>query len=135
MTTVDGALPETRRQMTAAARWRRATELTSAVFPLIIIAVLILMIGLVWGRSGGSTAAGELRNGLTIGAIYALIAVGYTMVYGIIELINFAHGDIFVLGGFYAIFIAEIHPFGFDINTLASSGGLGFIAALAILLP
>src|SRR6185369_3296667 len=37
-------------------------------------------------------------NGLTRGAVFALIALGYTMVYGIIELINFAHGDIFMLG-------------------------------------
>ena len=37
-------------------------------------------------------------NGLTRGSIFALIALGYTMVYGIIELINFAHGDIFMLG-------------------------------------
>src|ERR1700730_4614297 len=41
--------------------------------------------------------------GLTDGAIYALIAIGYTMVYGIIELINFAHGDVFTLGGFVAL--------------------------------
>ncbi len=39
-------------------------------------------------------------NALTIGAIYALIALGYTMVYGIIELINFAHGDVFMMGSF-----------------------------------
>jgi branched-chain amino acid transport system permease protein len=42
-------------------------------------------------------------NALSIGAIYALIALGYTMVYGIIELINFAHGDIFMLGAFLAV--------------------------------
>ncbi len=41
--------------------------------------------------------------GITDGAIYALIALGYTMVYGIIELINFAHGDVFTLGGFIAL--------------------------------
>jgi len=41
--------------------------------------------------------------GVTDGAIYALIALGYTMVYGIIELINFAHGDVFTLGGFIAL--------------------------------
>jgi branched-chain amino acid transport system permease protein len=41
--------------------------------------------------------------GITDGAIYALIALGYTMVYGIIELINFAHGDVFTLGGFVAL--------------------------------
>ncbi len=43
--------------------------------------------------------------GLTTGAIYALIALGYTMVYGIIELINFAHGDIFMMGSFVSIAI------------------------------
>ncbi len=42
-------------------------------------------------------------NALSIGAIYALIALGYTMVYGIIELINFAHGDIFMLGAFMSV--------------------------------
>ena len=41
--------------------------------------------------------------GLANGAIYALIALGYTMVYGIVELINFAHGDVFTLGGFLAL--------------------------------
>ena len=40
----------------------------------------------------------QLINGLTLGAIYAVIALGYTMVYGIIELINFAHGDVFMIG-------------------------------------
>ncbi len=45
----------------------------------------------------------ELIVGLTTGAIYALIALGYTMVYGIIELINFAHGDIFMIGSLIAI--------------------------------
>jgi len=42
-------------------------------------------------------------NALSIGAIYALIALGYTMVYGIIELINFAHGDIFMIGAFLSV--------------------------------
>ena len=40
----------------------------------------------------------QLINGLSLGSIYALIALGYTMVYGIIKLINFAHGDIYMLG-------------------------------------
>lgn len=44
-------------------------------------------------------------NGLTIGALFALIALGYTMVYGIVELINFAHGDLFMLGCFLALSI------------------------------
>src|SRR3982751_5502569 len=41
--------------------------------------------------------------GLTNGALFALVALGYTMVYGIIELINFAHGDVFMLGSFLAL--------------------------------
>jgi branched-chain amino acid transport system permease protein len=52
----------------------------------------------------------QLFNGLSLGAIYALIALGYTMVYGIIKLINFAHGDIMMVGafvGFYSISIFE----------------------------
>ena len=47
----------------------------------------------------------ELVVGITTGAIYALIALGYTMVYGIIELINFAHGDIFMIGTLISITI------------------------------
>ncbi len=45
----------------------------------------------------------QLLNGLTLGSIYGLVAIGYTMVYGIIGMINFAHGDIFMLGGFAAM--------------------------------
>ena len=45
----------------------------------------------------------QLVNGLVIGGIYAMIAVGYTMIYGVIQLINFAHGEIYMLGAFFAI--------------------------------
>ena len=61
----------------------------------------------------------QLVNGLSLGSIYALIALGYTMVYGIIKLINFAHGDIYMLGAYCA----------FLITTYC---GLGFIPALLI---
>ncbi|MDH6269637.1 branched-chain amino acid transport system permease protein [Rhizobium sp. SG_E_25_P2] len=47
----------------------------------------------------------QLLNGLTLGSIYGLIAIGYTMVYGIIGMVNFAHGDIFMLGGFVALIV------------------------------
>lgn len=53
----------------------------------------------------------QLINGISLGSIYALIALGYTMVYGIIKLINFAHGDIYMLGayvGFFAISAAHL---------------------------
>jgi branched-chain amino acid transport system permease protein len=47
----------------------------------------------------------QLLNGLTLGSIYGLIAIGYTMVYGIIGMVNFAHGDIFMMGGFSALLV------------------------------
>src|SRR5213078_5135148 len=62
----------------------------------------------------------ELVVGITTGAIYALIALGYTMVYGIIELINFAHGDIFTLG--YFIAIPLIGAFGLSEGSPVSIG-------------
>ena len=46
---------------------------------------------------------GQLINGITLGAIYGLIAIGYTMVYGIIGMINFAHGEVFMIGAFLSI--------------------------------
>jgi len=45
----------------------------------------------------------QLLNGLTLGAIYALIALGYTMIYGVIQLINFAHGEVFMVGAYLAL--------------------------------
>ncbi|OCA88650.1 branched-chain amino acid ABC transporter permease [Pradoshia sp. D12] len=56
----------------------------------------------------------QLVNGISLGSIYALIALGYTMVYGIVKLINFAHGDVFMVGafiGFYAITFMELSFF------------------------
>ncbi|MBE3557290.1 MAG: branched-chain amino acid ABC transporter permease [Firmicutes bacterium] len=55
----------------------------------------------------------QLLNGLSQGAIYALIALGYTMVYGIMRLINFAHGDVYMVGAFCGFFLtADLHwPF------------------------
>lgn len=50
----------------------------------------------------------QVINGLSLGAIYALIALGYTMVYGILKFINFAHGEIFMLGAFSGFYIARM---------------------------
>ena len=49
----------------------------------------------------------QIINGLSLGAIYALIALGYTMVYGVLRLINFAHGDVYMLGAFAGYFLAN----------------------------
>ena len=50
----------------------------------------------------------QIINGLALGAIYALIALGYTMVYGVLRFINFAHGDVFMLGAFSGYFLAPV---------------------------
>lgn len=61
----------------------------------------------------------QIVNGISLGSIYALIALGYTMVYGIIKLINFAHGDVYMVGAYV----------GFAVTTYTS---VGFIPALII---
>ena len=55
----------------------------------------------------------QLINGLSLGSIYALIALGYTMVYGIIKLINFAHGDIYMLGAYFGFLAITYFHVGF----------------------
>ena len=62
--------------------------------------------------------------GLSNGAIWALIAIGYTLVYGIIELINFAHGDVFMIGSFSAVGLAATLGLGLTTGTLGLVGGL-----------
>src|SRR3979411_3014653 len=47
----------------------------------------------------------QLLNGLSLGSIYALIALGYTMVYGVLRFINFAHGDVFMIGAFSGYYL------------------------------
>ena len=64
-------------------------------------------------------------GGLTRGSIYALIALGYTMVYGIIELINFAHGEIYMLGAFTALIIASV-------LTLSGMNGLSVLIMASV---
>ncbi len=54
------------------------------------------------------TLAQQLLLGLTNGMVFALIALGYTMVYGILEFINFAHGDVFMLSGFFALTLVSV---------------------------
>ena len=51
-----------------------------------------------------------LINGLSLGGIYAMIALGYTMVYGIAKMLNFAHGDVIMVGG-YSVFVFMIISF------------------------
>ncbi|HYU76385.1 MAG TPA: hypothetical protein VEL31_27245, partial [Ktedonobacteraceae bacterium] len=70
----------------------------------------------------------ELVVGLATGAIYALIALGYTMVYGIIELINFAHGDIFMMGSLISIAILGL----FGITSTSQPRGLALVGLMIV---
>ncbi len=71
-----------------------------------------------------------LSLGLAQGSLYALIALGYTMVYGIIELINFAHGDVFMVGAFLSLLTVQA-VFGAGISTL---GGVTLVIAIVLAL-
>jgi branched-chain amino acid transport system permease protein len=66
----------------------------------------------------------QLTNGLAVGSIYALIALGYTMVYGVLKLINFAHGDLFTYGAYLGMTL---------LTSLALQGRLGLVAGLVVL--
>ncbi|HEX8632761.1 MAG TPA: branched-chain amino acid ABC transporter permease [Pyrinomonadaceae bacterium] len=72
----------------------------------------------------------QLINGLTIGSIYALIALGYTMVYGILRLINFAHGDIYMVGAFAGYFIA--HGLGFALEPSLIGFGITLLGSMLV---
>ena len=88
--------------------------------PAVITGFLALMLGIL--------GFDQFLNAMTLGAIYALVALGYTMVYGIIELINFAHGDLFMLGSFLALTVLGV--LGID----AWTGGGTWLGVLLLLL-
>jgi branched-chain amino acid transport system permease protein len=67
----------------------------------------------------------QIINGVSMGSIYALIALGYTMVYGILRFINFAHGDVFMVGAFVGYFVAPIMA--------PLVGGSGLAAAVMVM--
>src|SRR5215213_6833666 len=80
----------------------------------------------------------QIINGLSLGAIYALIALGYTMVYGVLRLINFAHGDVYMLGAFAGYFIAnalnlDAHP-SVLWAILVTIGAMAVCAAIGIVI-
>ncbi|MBN2850097.1 MAG: branched-chain amino acid ABC transporter permease [Erysipelotrichaceae bacterium] len=72
----------------------------------------------------------QIINGLSLGSIYALIALGYTMVYGIIKLINFAHGDMYMLGayiGFVAVTVMKLNFVFALVITMVATGLIGIL--------
>lgn len=70
----------------------------------------------------------QLFNGLSLGSIYALIALGYTMIYGILRFINFAHGDVFMIGAFAGYYLGIVFAF------TAGEGMTSLLIAVCILL-
>ncbi len=73
----------------------------------------------------------QLINGLTLGSIYGLIAIGYTMVYGIIGMINFAHGEVFMIGAFIAL-IAILSLFAVAVTWIPLALLIALIVAMAL---
>jgi branched-chain amino acid transport system permease protein len=110
--------------------WRQRITLTDVMVWGIGLAILFVM---VWGtfrtlQSGKYTAAVWLDltvKGLALGGVYALIAMGYTLVYGILRMINFAHSEVFMSGPFTAVFLA---------NALSRSGFLDKQPIISLLL-
>jgi branched-chain amino acid transport system permease protein len=99
---------------------RPASGYIMPAFAALLVALLVfwLLVNFVKGPADFMTV---FFIGLTNGAVYALVALGYTLVYGILELINFAHGDVFMLGGMISsTFIISV----FSLETSASAGSL-----------
>jgi branched-chain amino acid transport system permease protein len=96
--------------------------------------VVLLILPVVYGitdiqdQGDLSRLANNLKDGISNGAIWALIALGYTMVYGIIQLINFAHGDVFMIGSFVAVGL-----YG-TLGLTLTTGPLGLVGGLLVVL-
>src|ERR1700753_818058 len=72
----------------------------------------------------------QLINGVSLGAIYALIALGYTMVYGVLRFINFAHSEVFMVGAFSGYYLARLFPHQNLVTGLLILFGSMFICAV-----
>jgi branched-chain amino acid transport system permease protein len=83
-----------------------------------------------WRRMGNFLQ--QLINGLTLGSIYGLIAIGYTMVFGIIGMVNFAHGDLFMLSAFIALLIFLVITKILGVTSLALAFVVVLVAAMVL---
>jgi len=72
----------------------------------------------------------QVINGLSLGSVYALIALGYTMVYGIVRLINFAHGDIYMIGAFIGFFATRVLHLSFIPALILSMAGASLLGVI-----
>jgi len=112
----------------------RAYGLTRTFLSRYGLILVLLILPVVYGiqdlnHDGNLTRlATNLKDGISNGAIWALVALGYTLVYGIIELINFAHGDVFMIGSFVSL------GFFGTVGLTLTTGTFGLIGGLAITL-
>ena len=72
----------------------------------------------------------QIINGISLGSVYALIALGYTMVYGIVRLINFAHGDIYMMGAFIGFFATSVLKLSFLPALVMSMAGAALLGII-----
>lgn len=102
------------------------------IFGFLVVALLLWRITAVSGQRATPFPpqywAFQIINGLVLGGVYALIALGYTMVYGILFMINFAHGEVMMIGGFAGFFTLQIF------TSLGWSGGTPVQSALTIII-
>jgi branched-chain amino acid transport system permease protein len=98
---------------------------------LIVIAIRIAYLGTVSERFNGAYFTRAFIESLKLGSLYALIALGYTMVYGIIRLINFAHGEVFMVGAFATYFLFSVTPMAWPAAVIVAFGiAFGFMRLL-----
>jgi len=115
-------------------RATRATPLTALQAFLSRYGLIIVLLALPVGFGAHDVASGHglthivqnLKDGVSNGAIWALVAIGYTLVYGIIELINFAHGDVFMIGSFVSFAMWG------TLGVTLSTGSLGVVGGLIV---
>lgn len=104
----------------------------------LVLAGLAVLYGLVRAAaSNPDLFFQQVLNGLQLGFIYALIALGYTMIYGIVKLINFAHGDVFMVGSFtsfYAISLLDLHRWPLLIWPGMNQGVATVVGAVTVIL-
>jgi branched-chain amino acid transport system permease protein len=118
---------EARRETISWVRGVRSVGVAPAL-GFLLVALLLVWLGINLAKTPSDFASVALE-GLTLGLVYGLIALGYSLVYGILELINFAHGDVFMLGSWISFTVAA-HKIGLD----AGSSGFAVIWGLALTL-
>ena len=97
---------------------------------MILVFTAFLLEGMIMDSGFMHQFAQQLINGLSLGSIYALIALGYTMIYGILKLINFAHGDIYMVGAYIGYFCTTALKLPFLPSIVIAMAGAALVGML-----